>query len=367
MTWPEMAAPYMGVMISECPIMDIKIEAVEGCPSKLQMELSIPWSIDRILKLVSRAYLSSLNFLPDHMSTQIPNLCPNLPHIKFMVWNVQGTGNKKKINAIKEVVKTYKPSVLALVETHMGPDHAMKLGQILGYDGQSRVNAVGYSGEIWLYWRTNLITVTPVKEHEQYITVEVARNGEYPWFFSAVYASPDPSNRRELWSELENFAKTNNRPWLLAGDFNETRSLSERHGGDRNMERRCEKFNEWIDNCELIELAFSGSPHTWARGNSVETRQSARLDRALCSSEWGTMFEDAMVKHLPAIQSDHCPLLISPNGFVPLSTLNRPFRFQACWLSHENFKEFVTNNWKTEGSFPSRLEDLSTKLQDWNQ
>ncbi|XP_074284243.1 uncharacterized protein LOC141608798 [Silene latifolia] len=212
----------------------------------------------------------------------------------------------------------------------------------------------------------DVVSVRPIKEHQQFITVEIARNGELPWFFSAIYASPDPLNRRELWSELENFARINNRPWLLAGDFNETRNLNERHGGSASMARRCENFNNWIENCEFIELAFSGSPHTWARGNSVETRQSARLDRALCTADWGTIFEEAMVKHIPAFQSDHCPLFISPNGFVPLNSVNRPFRFQACWLTHENFKEFVEESWPSDGNFPSRLDLLSKKLQNWN-
>ncbi|XP_074289408.1 uncharacterized protein LOC141614562 [Silene latifolia] len=211
-----------------------------------------------------------------------------------MVWNVQGTGNKKKINAIKEVVRIYKPTVLALVETHMGEEHAIKMGTILGYNGQSRVNAIGFSGGIWLYWRKEINTLTPITEHQQFITVEIPRNGELPWFFSAVYASPDPTNRRQLWVELENFARNNNRPWLLAGDFNETRSLRERHGGDQNMARRCENFDNWIENCEFLELAFTGPSHTWARGNSVATRQSARLDRALCNADWGALFEDAM-------------------------------------------------------------------------
>ncbi|KAK9691696.1 hypothetical protein RND81_09G212700 [Saponaria officinalis] len=279
-----------------------------------------------------------------------------------MVCNVQGTGNKKKITAIKDVVRTYKPTVLALIETHMGGEHAIKLGHILGYGGHSRINTIGFSGGIWIYWKIDIVTVNPVNEHQQFITIEISRNGELPWFFSVVYASPDPSNRRKLWAELENFARQNNRPWLLAGDFNETCSLNERHGGDVNMARRCERFNNWIENCDLIELAFTGVTHTWARGNSVETRQSARLDRALCNADWGTLFEDAMVRHLPAIQSDHCPLLISPNGFAPLNAVRRPFHFQACWLTHEKFQEFLNDNWPSNGIFPARLECLSRKL-----
>ncbi|XP_074287770.1 uncharacterized protein LOC141612921 [Silene latifolia] len=79
------------------------------------------------------------------------------------------------------------------------------------------------------------------------------------------------------------------------------------------------------------------------------------------------MFENAMVRHLPALASDHCPLLISPNGFAPLAAVNRPFRFQACWLTHEKFKEFIDKNWSQQGAFTERLDRLSSKLQDWNQ
>ncbi|KAK9714895.1 hypothetical protein RND81_06G128700 [Saponaria officinalis] len=134
---------------------------------------------------------------------------------------VQGTGSKNKINAIKEIVKIYKLPILALVKIHMGGDHAVKIGKIIGYNGQSRrVDAIGFSGGIWLYWRPELVYITPVTEHPQYITIEVARRGELPWLFSAIYASPNPINRAALWSELDQFASSNNIPWLLAGDFN---------------------------------------------------------------------------------------------------------------------------------------------------
>lgn len=100
-----------------------------------------------------------------------------------------------------------------------------------------------------------------------------------------------------------------------------------------------------MEESQLIEIEFSGAPHRWARGNSPETRRSARLDRALCNSDWGLRFDHARVKHLPALQSDHSPLLISPNGFAPLSSIVHPFRFQASWLSHEKFSEFVHEKW----------------------
>lgn len=189
------------------------------------------------------------------------------------------------------------------------------------------------------------MTVEPILKHEQHITMDIKRVGDTPWYFTAVYASPDPMKRRELWDELKEFASTHNKPWLIAGDFNDTRFPSERNKSCNETNRRSARFNAWIDDMQLIEVEFSGAAHTWSRGVTPETRQSGRLDRALCNGEWGVRFETAKVKHLPAIQSDHCPLLISPNGFVPLQAINKPFRVQAMWLKHEKFSEFIIEKW----------------------
>ncbi|XP_074318238.1 uncharacterized protein LOC141655036 [Silene latifolia] len=251
------------------------------------------------------------------MSDRIPTLTPNLSPITYLVWNIQGTGNRNKINALKEVVRNFKPSVIALLETRKEGSHAEHISRILGYTGHCRVDTIGFSGGIWLYWRSEAVTVTPVKQHSQFITVEIARNDQDPWFFTAVYASPNPQNRHELWTELKLYAQTNNHPWLMAGDFNETRSINERHGGDQNMVRRCELFNDWVEDCELIELEFSGSSHTWFRGNSEETRQSARLDRALCNSEWGTLFENASVRHYRLFNRIIAPYSSPPTALLP--------------------------------------------------
>lgn len=53
--------------------------------------------------------------------------------------------------------------------------------------------------------------------------MNITKAGSEPWYFTAVYASPDPSRRRELWKELKDFANTHKKPWLIAGDFNNTR------------------------------------------------------------------------------------------------------------------------------------------------
>ncbi|KAL2906409.1 putative ATP-dependent DNA helicase HFM1 [Bienertia sinuspersici] len=158
---------------------------------------------------------------------------------------------------------------------------------------------------------------------------------------------PNPTKRQELWQELSEFAASNNKTWLIAGDFNETRVRCERSSSCDATTRRSQNFNEWIEDLELIETKFSGPIHTWERGHSKETRRSARLDRALCNAEWGINFNVAKMKHLPALHSDHYPILISPNGFGPMLAITRPFKFQAAWLNHEQFQDFLCDKWNS--------------------
>ncbi|KAL2896602.1 Schlafen family member 12-like [Bienertia sinuspersici] len=144
------------------------------------------------------------------------------------------------------------------------------------------------------------------------------------------------------------------------------KGLLERSLSCDEVNRRSKKFNDWINIMELLEVEFSGPSHTWARGLSDETRKSARLDRVLCNNERASRFSAASVRYLPTIQSDHCPLLISPNGFVPLEALNKPFRFQAAWLTHEKFQEFMYSNWSNEAPLVPFFI-LFTQLQQWNK
>lgn len=78
-------------------------------------------------------------------------------------------------------------------------------------------------------------------------------------------------------------------------------------------------------------------------------------------------FDKAKVKHLLASHSDHCPIFISPNGFALMNSLSRPFRFQATWISHENFNDFVSEKWNNSSSLIHALSQLAEDLQEWNR
>ena len=106
---------------------------------------------------------------------------------------------------------------------------------------------------------------------------------------------------------MSQFAYSTEAPWMLARDFNETQSLAERDHGGSDLSRRCTLFANRIENNGLIDFGFSGHRFTWVRGNTCETRKSARLDRALCNTSWRARFPEASVRHLLRCYSDHCP------------------------------------------------------------
>lgn len=94
------------------------------------------------------------------------------------------------------------------------------IAKILNYTGLTRVDAQGFSGGIWVFWKPELVIVELIIKQGQYITMDIKHMEGEPWYFTAIYTSPDPNKRIELWRELKEFATTHNKLWLLAGYFN---------------------------------------------------------------------------------------------------------------------------------------------------
>lgn len=87
------------------------------------------------------------------MEDRTPNLALDSLAITCMVWNVQGAGSRSFVSALKEIVRANKPNVIALVETHMGGSQASKIASAIVFTGHNRVDAMGFSGGIWVYWQ----------------------------------------------------------------------------------------------------------------------------------------------------------------------------------------------------------------------
>lgn len=196
-----MEIPYLGKADPLTHILEVRIETwmeLTPEPPELIVTLLLPNKISRLFRLLKDAYLSTLPTIPVLMEDRLPNLAPNSLPITCMVWNVQGAGSKAFMAALKELVRIHKPNVIALVETHMGGQQADKIATLIHYAGHTRVDAQGFSGGIWIFWQPDLVTIEPIIKHDQFITMDIKRVGGEPWYFTAIYASPDPTKRKDL-------------------------------------------------------------------------------------------------------------------------------------------------------------------------
>uniref|UniRef100_A0A1J3D4G4 Uncharacterized protein n=1 Tax=Noccaea caerulescens TaxID=107243 RepID=A0A1J3D4G4_NOCCA len=117
----------------------------------------------------------------------------------------------------------------------------------------------------------------------------------------------------------------------------------------------------------FIDMVFSGSRFTWKRGRVERNFVAKRLDRVLCNAHARLKWQEAVVKHLPYLSSDHVPLYVQLDPGLVGDPKRRPFRFEAAWLKHPGFKELLANSWNGEMETPRALESLKEKLRKWNR
>ena len=120
----------------------------------------------------------------------------------IMVWNAQGVASRGFLYTLRELLRRYRPSILVLVKTKISGIIADNFCRKVDFDGQYRVDPVGFSGGIWVFWHTSEVSIQIKECNSQFVTATVSRNNKEDWLFSAVYASPNEQTRDELFEEL---------------------------------------------------------------------------------------------------------------------------------------------------------------------
>ncbi|XP_038715030.1 uncharacterized protein LOC120008723 [Tripterygium wilfordii] len=278
--------------------------------------------------------------------------------LSIMLWNVQGAASPGFRRAFKTLIQTYKPKLVALFEPRCSGIKADEFIRKNRFERSHRVEAVGFSGGIWILWN-EFLNVTVCESNGQFVhlrLIDMDRNS----FITAVYGSPSSLIRKQLWLELQRIARNTSYPWLIGGDFNAILHTEDIKGGSHRR-RGCKLFNSWVSNNHICELGFKGPRFTWSIGTVFE-----RLDRALCNTSWFTNYGNSSVVHLPKFNSDHWPVLVNYADARNSGPVVKPFRFMASWLLHENFNHFVAASWETIGDYVRAAESFVRKVKEWN-
>ncbi|KAG8488044.1 hypothetical protein CXB51_018393 [Gossypium anomalum] len=130
-------------------------------------------------------------------------------------------------------------------------------------------------------------------------------------------------------------------------------------------EGRMKAFRTVLEDCNLMDLGFTGNWFTWERGNLPEINIQERLDRGVANADWFSLFPGFQVQHLPHSFLDHCPLLITTKRDVMQRTQNH-FKFEAWWVLEESFFTEVRNIWEmSEGDLLNKLDRVKAGLKRW--
>lgn len=180
----------------------------------------------------------------------------DLMPFKFLVWNCRGAGNRSFLRHLKDLLATHRPQIFALLEPRVSGSVADHVCRSIGWENWYRVEADGFSGGIWIFWRDDNVAVKVVHDHHQFVHLQLSTRVGWMWFLTIVYASPNRLIRSVLWEDLRRIATK--QPWCIIGDFNSVLYPHERSPVGYSSA----SFLEWANEEGMVDLGFKGPMFT---------------------------------------------------------------------------------------------------------
>lgn len=161
---------------------------------------------------------------------------------RIIAWNCRGAGSRIALRHLILLVRTQNPDILILEETRVSSRYIDQITAQTRFTASIVSEAYGFSGGIWILWDKDQVDLDLIELDEQIISVVVCSPHQRPWLLSAIYASPNPLFRQDLWDYLRDMGYVVNIPWLLLGDFNQVLHHCEKRGGSPVSNPRLRAF-----------------------------------------------------------------------------------------------------------------------------
>ena len=118
---------------------------------------------------------------------------------------------KEVIGMLRSLSTNLTQKFFIVLETHTQLNNVKSFWEKIGYRTASLVDAVGHSSGIWILVANNIHQVSIIDYNSQCVTVEFTA-GLNSWICSAIYASPTPMLREELWQYLGRLGRSLSKP-----------------------------------------------------------------------------------------------------------------------------------------------------------
>jgi hypothetical protein len=131
-------------------------------------------------------------------------------------------------------------------------------------------------------------------------------------------------------------------------------------------EQQMKLFRECLEDCDLVDLGFSGPKFTWNNREKGNNNVKIRLDRALANGQLMELFADCQVENMITYSSNHYAVLISiGNGFKcnEAKPFSQTFRYEAMWARAADYMEVVEKSWKEGSEGPRNIQSVWSNLK----
>eukprot|EP00253_Pinus_taeda_P005917 PITA_05917 len=296
--------------------------------------------------------------------------------MKFTIWNIRGLGSKRKQRFLNNKMQQAAPDIIFVQETKCS---IQKLKQIhskwLNRFEFLEFKARNIVGGILTLWNPQKIGIIDAQATRNYLSVVIQPVGDKdPYLVTNVYGLQRLDDKIRFLDFLVDLqARHQGLPWVIGGDFNMIRSLSEKNGCTRALNKYSSTFQIFLVDMKLVDIDTNNGFCTWNNKRGGNSQVASKLDRFMISEDLMLLDKEIMAEILPFGGSDHWPVQMEIKGIG--TPRNRPFRFENIWLSHPDFSSSIENWWTEDlhiqGStmfmLHKRLKHIKMRLKDWNK
>ena len=291
--------------------------------------------------------------------------------MKVLSWNCRGLGNSSTVHHGKKIAQQWKPDFCFLLKTKLKEGRGKQLLQHWGFDGNTEVAHVGYSGGLALGWILDF-QVTVLIKNQHFIHTNVVNQIGDCSSITFIYGHPVLEKRKQIWEELQRIGSKVHQKWLYIGDFNQVLSVEDKFALRSTTIPGNFDFLHILSTLSLRLIEAKGLSFTWMNKRKGTDFVMENLDIAFANIAWFDFYPDCVVTNLPIIHSDHGPIILDTEPHTPFKY--RPFRFEWMWTTHSDCPNVVKAAWITKNASGSsaycltkKLEAVRDQFKKWNK
>jgi hypothetical protein len=242
-----------------------------------------------------------------------------------------------------------------------------KIRVLLKFDSCLSIDVEGRSGGLAIFW--NDVTNCKIINYcRNFINVEVVDSEKGVWRLTCYYGYPERGRRRQAWDMLRELRNMSPHPWCIIGDFNDLLSQEDKLGNFPHPNWLCAGFRNAVSDCDLTYIHLEGHRFTWIKSGGTTNVIEERLDRAMASTDWLTLFPEVKLTNLLASHSDHSPILLQTSQ-QPRVFHNYSFKFENSWLKEDDIIDVVESGWCKDpyAEVTEKVFSCADELQRWGR